>query len=200
MTGQRSRAQRRRASRSATTNTTTNTTIGSSTQIHSGMVRLLSRAGCCRAGWCHTSQVVVAGAERPPRACGAAGRGPRPPPAAPPVPTVCLLDGLPCRSAPASTPLRRTRRHPSRLRRRPDRWPTSSPPGVDTSGSGMDRRHRSPGAGEEHRPTSRQKEVAMQALLNAWVMACRYGDLATARYLEREVARRVAQRQETRRS
>jgi hypothetical protein len=34
----------------------------------------------------------------------------------------------------------------------------------------------------------------MQALLNAWVLACRSGDLATAHYLEREVARRVAQR------
>ena len=34
----------------------------------------------------------------------------------------------------------------------------------------------------------------MQALLNAWVLACRAGDYATARYLEREVARRVALR------
>jgi hypothetical protein len=44
-----------------------------------------------------TRGMELAGAERPPRAFGAAVRGPLPPPAAPHVPAVCLLDGLPPR-------------------------------------------------------------------------------------------------------
>jgi hypothetical protein len=73
MTGQ---AQRRRTTRSTAMSTATSATTHTSTQIHSGMVRLLPRAGCGRTGCCHTSQVVVAGAEQPPRAFGAAVRGP----------------------------------------------------------------------------------------------------------------------------
>jgi hypothetical protein len=90
MTGQ---AQRRRTTRSTTITTATSATTHTSTQIHSGMVRLLPRAGCGRTGCCHTSQVVVAGAERPPRS--AAVRGPLPPPAAPDVPASCLPGGSP---------------------------------------------------------------------------------------------------------
>jgi hypothetical protein len=93
---------------------------------------------CCRARWCHSGHRVVAGAERRPRF--AAMRGPRPPPAAPHVPAVCLLDGLP----------------PRRLRGQGSlRAPECSlglQPSLDRSGVDAARRHRSPGAGEEPVP------------------------------------------------
>jgi hypothetical protein len=37
----------------------------------------------------------------------------------------------------------------------------------------------------------------MQTLPDAWVLACRYGDVATAGYLEREINWRVARRHRT---
>jgi hypothetical protein len=156
MTDQISRAQRRRTTRSTAITTANNATTQTSTQIHSGMSATPSQRLCCRAGWCHSGQVVVAGAERPPRC--AAVRGPLPPPAAPHGPAVCLLDGLPPRRLHGQGSLRA---HECSLRlRRP----------LDRSGVDAARRHRSPGAGEEQRPTSRQhEEAAMPVFEQDWL-------------------------------
>jgi hypothetical protein len=73
-------------------------------------------------------------------ACGDPDRS-----AAPHVPAVCLLDGLPHPGRPRRGSLRA---HECSLRlRRP----------LDPPGRGMARRHRSPGAGEDLSPTSRQE-------------------------------------------
>jgi hypothetical protein len=140
MTGQLSRTQRRRATPSTTISTANSATTHTSTQIHSGMPSTPSQRLCCRAGWWHTSQVVGAGAERPPRAFGAAVRGPLPPPAAPHVPAVCLLDGLPPRPLRGQGSLRA---HECSLGLRPS---------LDRSGVEAARSHRSPGAGEDPKP------------------------------------------------
>ena len=63
----------------------------------------------------------------------------------PPAPAVCLLDGLPPRRLRGQGSLRA---HECSLGLRPP---------LDRSGSEAARRHRSPGAGEEQRPTSRQE-------------------------------------------
>jgi hypothetical protein len=63
----------------------------------------------------------------------------------PPAPAVCLLDGLPPRRLHGQGSLRA---HECSLGLRPP---------LDRSGVDAARRHRSPGAGEEQRPTSRQE-------------------------------------------
>jgi hypothetical protein len=148
MTGQLNRAQRRRTTRSTTISTATSATIQTSTQIHSGMIRLLPRAGGGRTGCCHISPVVVAGGERPPRAFGAALRGPRPL-RGPTRPGRCLLDGLP--SLPRSGVK-------GRCALMSARWafgPPLTPPRPGWAGD-----IRSPPVGEEQHPTSRQHEEA----------------------------------------
>ena len=104
-----------------------------------------------------TGATRVAGAERPPRF--AAVRGPLPPPAAPHGPAVCLLDGLPPRRLRGQGSLRA---HECSLRlRRP----------LDRSGVEAARRHRSPGAGEDPSPTSRQheEEAVMRQFEQDWL-------------------------------
>jgi hypothetical protein len=92
--------------------------------------------GCCQLP-------SARGAQRPPRF--AAVRGPRPPPAAPHVPAVACQSGC---HEPAGRVEGRSR--PWRLA------PAFGRP-LDPPGRFVARRHRSPGAGEEPSPTSRQE-------------------------------------------
>ena len=131
------RAQRRRANRSTAISATTSTTITTNTQIHStAMVRLPPGAAAAE-----RDGVTPARRWLPARnglhASRAGGT------LHPPAPAVCLLDGLPPRplrgqgvSARQEAPARHT---------------------VDRSRSEAARRHRSPRAGEEQSPTSRQE-------------------------------------------
>jgi hypothetical protein len=99
---------------------------------------------------------VAQGRERPARF--AAGRGPLPPPAAPPGPAACLLDGLPPRPLHGQGSLRA---HECSLGLRPP---------LDRSGPEAARRYRSPGAGEDLSPPSRQhKEDAMRQFEQDWL-------------------------------
>jgi hypothetical protein len=122
MTDQHSQAQRRRTSRSTTITTATSAAIQTSTQIHSGMVRLLpsgsvaERDGVTAARWWLPARNGLHAA----LPCGDPDRS-----AAPHGPAVCLLDGLPrpdrpCRgsltSMEARSGLRPAPRHPRPVR------------------------------------------------------------------------------------
>src|SRR5687768_10702148 len=146
MTDQASREpQRRRASRSTarttTTSTTTGTTTTTSTQIHSGpgMAPLLHRAATAGRNTDTPARWWLPARNGLPAALAGGTLHP-------PAPAVCLLDGLPPRRLHGQGSLRA---HECSLgpAGRPLTAPTARRPGET----------RSPGAGEEPSPTSRQK-------------------------------------------
>jgi hypothetical protein len=138
MTGQVSRAQRRRASRSTAISATTTSSTQSSAHPHPGMARLLP-SGSVAERDCVTPAKWWLPARNGLHAALAGGT------LHPPAPAVCLLDGLPPRRLRGQGSLRA---HECSLRlRRP----------LDRSGGEAARRDQSPGAGEDPSPTSRQE-------------------------------------------